>query len=90
MENTEKKTIKTTLKCGIVMHDHRQFNCGVRFDCNVGKHMFLSWSSRRLAYIYMVQKSISVLELQEYSKEFETYSQALIEANEILKQNEPK
>ena len=88
MENTEKKTITTTLKCGIVMHDARYLNCGLRFDGNIGKHMFLSWSTRKAAYIYFVQRSISLTEIEAYKKEFEIYSEALIEANEILKQNE--
>lgn len=79
-------TTTHTLSNGIVIHDHRAIQCGVRLENNEGKYISLYYTSKN-GGLFALDITAWVLEYQvdEFQKELSQMTQAMKDANELIK-----
>ncbi len=76
----------TTLSNGIVIHDKRDIQCGVRIENQPERFMSLCY--RRDTGFHISTKAVWLITKEQFDlfrEEFEMMSQAMIEANQIFK-----
>lgn len=74
----------TTLSNGIVIHDKRDIQCGVRIENQPERFMSLCYGGKKGFYLSLKGFWLTESELQAYCEEFEMMTKAMTEANQLL------